>query len=265
MKRKLLLSILIGAVIFVSAVVGAVAATGTQQITALLNGNIKITLNGEPWTPRDVNGNALTPITYNGSTYLPVRAVAEAAGLNVDWDGATQTVILGEQYDVVLKFPADRYPIAAAHIASAILAGESDICTIDRSGADANRSASLSGIPTLDGYDRDEWPMAMCAEGGAGASVVYIDPSDNRGAGSWVGNQLAQYPDGTRVKFVITFGDMDARAQRDKPPTTDIGNDEEVYYRSCAAAREAGVAPLYVGDPGYGRHLDRDGDGIACE
>ena len=36
-------------------------------------------------------------------------------------------------------------------------------------------------------------------------------------------------------------------------------------FRNCAAARAAGAAPLRVGDPGYGRHLDRDGDGIACE
>lgn len=263
MKRKLLLSILIGAVIFVSAVVGVVAATGTQQITALLNGNIKITLNGDPWTPRDATGKALTPITYEGSTYLPVRAVAEAAGMSVDWDGATQTVILSDQdqYDVLLEFPADRYPVAAAHIASAILSGATDICTIDRSRADANRSASLAGIPIMDGYDRDEWPMAMCDEGGSEVSVVYIDPSENRGAGSWVGNQLAQYPDGTRVKFVISFREMDAKAARNDKQQSE----GEVYYRSCAEAREAGVAPLRIGDPGYGRHLDRDGDGIACE
>lgn len=37
------------------------------------------------------------------------------------------------------------------------------------------------------------------------------------------------------------------------------------YYRSCAAARAAGVAPLHRGDPGYRSGLDRDGDGIACE
>lgn len=37
------------------------------------------------------------------------------------------------------------------------------------------------------------------------------------------------------------------------------------YYRNCRAAREAGAAPLYVGDPGYRSELDRDGDGVACE
>jgi uncharacterized SAM-binding protein YcdF (DUF218 family) len=36
-------------------------------------------------------------------------------------------------------------------------------------------------------------------------------------------------------------------------------------YRNCAAARAAGAAPLSRGQRGYGAHLDRDGDGIACE
>ena len=36
-------------------------------------------------------------------------------------------------------------------------------------------------------------------------------------------------------------------------------------YRNCREARAAGAAPLYRGQPGYGSHLDRDGDGVACE
>jgi len=36
-------------------------------------------------------------------------------------------------------------------------------------------------------------------------------------------------------------------------------------FRNCAAARAAGAAPVREGDPGYGRHLDRDGDGVGCE
>ncbi|SDQ95444.1 Protein of unknown function [Microbacterium sp. cf332] len=37
------------------------------------------------------------------------------------------------------------------------------------------------------------------------------------------------------------------------------------YYENCTAARSAGAAPVRSGDPGYGRHLDRDGDGVGCE
>lgn len=38
-----------------------------------------------------------------------------------------------------------------------------------------------------------------------------------------------------------------------------------VSYANCTAARDAGAAPVRSGDPGYGRHLDRDGDGVGCE
>ncbi|WP_052493153.1 excalibur calcium-binding domain-containing protein [Rhodococcus sp. MEB064] len=37
------------------------------------------------------------------------------------------------------------------------------------------------------------------------------------------------------------------------------------YYKNCSAAKAAGAAPVYAGDPGYGSHLDRDGDGVGCE
>jgi hypothetical protein len=41
--------------------------------------------------------------------------------------------------------------------------------------------------------------------------------------------------------------------------------DNSVYYPNCAAARTAGAAPMYAGEPGYRPELDADSDGIACE
>ncbi|HGC6391003.1 TPA: NucA/NucB deoxyribonuclease domain-containing protein [Cronobacter dublinensis] len=52
-------------------------------------------------------------------------------------------------------------------------------------------------------FDRDEFPMAMFKEGGKGASVRYINPSDNRGAGSSIANALKPFPDGTKVKIKV--------------------------------------------------------------
>ena len=37
------------------------------------------------------------------------------------------------------------------------------------------------------------------------------------------------------------------------------------YYKNCDAVRAAGAAPIYEGQPGYSRKLDRDGDGVGCE
>jgi hypothetical protein len=105
--------------------------------------------------------------------------------------------------DVTVVFPVDKYPTVAEHIADAIQQGLPDTCTINRSGAAKNRDESLEGIPTKKGYDRDEYPMAMCKEGGKGASVRYIKPKENRGAGSWFANKVEKYPDGTVVKIVI--------------------------------------------------------------
>ena len=36
-------------------------------------------------------------------------------------------------------------------------------------------------------------------------------------------------------------------------------------FENCSAAQAAGEAPVRRGDPGYGAHLDGDGDGVACE
>ncbi|MDG0053102.1 NucA/NucB deoxyribonuclease domain-containing protein [Paenibacillus sp. P2(2022)] len=104
---------------------------------------------------------------------------------------------------VKLEFPSDRYTETAQHIKEAIAAGKSSVCTIDREGADHNRELSLKGVPTKKGKDRDEWPMAMCSEGGDGADIKYISPKDNRGAGSWVGHKLDDYADGTKVEFIV--------------------------------------------------------------
>ncbi|GAA2679227.1 putative T7SS-secreted protein [Streptomyces lunalinharesii] len=76
--------------------------------------------------------------------------------------------------------------------------------TIDRDGARDNRKASLSGIPTrgAEKLDRDEYPPAMFKEGGFGASVKYIDRSDNRGAGSSMKNQLSGLDNGEHVTVI---------------------------------------------------------------
>jgi hypothetical protein len=36
-------------------------------------------------------------------------------------------------------------------------------------------------------------------------------------------------------------------------------------YPSCTAAGAERAVPIRRGEPGYARHLDRDGDGVACD
>ncbi|GGA47725.1 hypothetical protein GCM10007416_21100 [Kroppenstedtia guangzhouensis] len=170
-----------------------------------------------------------------------------------------------KDYDIVLEFPAERYPETAAHIQDAIKKGHSDICTIDRDRAEENREKSLKGIPTKEGFDRDEWPMAFCREGGKGAHVSYIDPSDNRGAGAWVSREVNGYKDGTRVKFVVKAeGKVPEEAVPLKGEQSEEADEETFEDKNCSDFKTQKEAKEYLlpGDP---HRLDPDQDGIPCE
>ncbi|MBE7055339.1 MAG: hypothetical protein E7392_04415 [Ruminococcaceae bacterium] len=67
----------------------------SKTVTAIYN-DIKIMIDGEEIIPKDVNGNTVEPFIIDGTTYLPVRAVASALGKDVNWDGETNTVFIGE-------------------------------------------------------------------------------------------------------------------------------------------------------------------------
>ena len=75
--------------------ISAVATGGLVQ-KSLLYEDIKITLEGKEIKPHDVNGNYIEPFIIEGTTYLPVRGIASALGLTVDWDDNTKTVKLNE-------------------------------------------------------------------------------------------------------------------------------------------------------------------------
>jgi hypothetical protein len=39
----------------------------------------------------------------------------------------------------------------------------------------------------------------------------------------------------------------------------------DINFAGCDEVRARGLAPLHRGEPGYGEHMDGDGDGVACE
>lgn len=71
----------------------ALALTGAQSIQADFS-DIKVMLDGAYLVLTDANGETVEPFAVNGTTYLPVRAVAGALGLNVEWQADTSTVAL---------------------------------------------------------------------------------------------------------------------------------------------------------------------------
>lgn len=92
MKDKLK-GIVLGIVIGVMLVPTAFAAIGTVT-KDLSYDDIKISLNEKIIEPKDANGNKIEPFIIEGTTYLPVRAVGDALGLNVEWEATSKTVLL---------------------------------------------------------------------------------------------------------------------------------------------------------------------------
>lgn len=73
---------------------GVPALAATVRTLEVTYSGIRITLDGREVDPKDANGAAVEPFAVDGTTYLPVRAVADALGLEVTWDQERQTVAL---------------------------------------------------------------------------------------------------------------------------------------------------------------------------
>lgn len=103
----------------------------------------------------------------------------------------------------VCVIDSSRYPQTAEHIRTAQNMGFPSVLTIDRDNAAERRRASLENVATSQFYDRDEYPCAVFSEGGHGADVVYIQGSDNRGAGSYMRWQMQNMPNGSQIRIRV--------------------------------------------------------------
>lgn len=113
MKRKVL--ILAACIVFFSSISFTVGASSLMvEILAYLNKEVKITIDGAPWQPKQ-GDTVLYPITYNGTTYLPVRAVAEALDVPIRWESETRTVHIGGTSEVV-PILSESYSLMSASI-----------------------------------------------------------------------------------------------------------------------------------------------------
>ena len=70
------------------------AGAAVSDVTAQLSPDVTVTVDGAAQTFYNVNGDEVHPILYSGTTYLPVRAIGELMGKNVNWDASTRTVSL---------------------------------------------------------------------------------------------------------------------------------------------------------------------------
>lgn len=89
MKKNVTLTLMLA--VGAASVLGSVALAQQSTVDAQLTyKNIVVYADGKL-----VDTTGAEPFIYNGTTYLPVRAVADAIGKEVNWVGETNTVYLG--------------------------------------------------------------------------------------------------------------------------------------------------------------------------
>lgn len=91
MKRAVCL--VLCAVLALALCLPAAAGSWDSERTVSFRG-ITIELEGRTIAPHDANGRAVEPLLLNGTTFLPVRAIAGALGLGVEWDAKRYRVTL---------------------------------------------------------------------------------------------------------------------------------------------------------------------------
>ncbi|ASA25643.1 hypothetical protein B9T62_35885 [Paenibacillus donghaensis] len=85
--------------LFASLMGTAFAASGTLKSIKVVEGGIKLFVEGQLVKPLDASGNIVEPFIYDGTTYLPLRALSNALTKNekpVKWDPDTSSIYVGQ-------------------------------------------------------------------------------------------------------------------------------------------------------------------------
>ena len=72
-------------------------AFAASRRTIDVEDGVGLSINGAVFIPRDVTGRQVPVFLYSGTTYVPVRAISEALGLDVRFDSANRMVQLTTQ------------------------------------------------------------------------------------------------------------------------------------------------------------------------
>ncbi|WAH98832.1 excalibur calcium-binding domain-containing protein [Arthrobacter sp. MMS18-M83] len=108
--------------------------------------------------------------------------------------------------------------------------------------------------------ERSESKKVTDARAAAAAKAVAEKAAADKAAADAAAAQAAAQAKANTDAAAAKAQQDQAQARLAQPPAP-----SSVYYANCTAARAAGAAPIYRGQPGYRPALDRDNDGIACE
>ena len=145
----ILLGMLVMSILYTT-VVPALATQANKQLDAYYN-DIKILIDRDLITPKDVNGKDVEPFIVDGTTYLPIRAITEALNKDVEWDGTTQTVNI---YTKSEPITADE--VGKTFVETCLALGTLQDCTINSVEHDSDNTWIVS-FNVLPKAGQDEW------------------------------------------------------------------------------------------------------------
>jgi hypothetical protein len=103
-----------------------------------------------------------------------------------------------------------------------------------------------------------QWYRGSAKISGATQSTYTLTSSDK---GKTIKVKVCYVKAGYATKCVTSKATKKAAAKT----SSSSPSSSSAYFKNCTAVRAAGADPIRRGDPGYGSHLDRDGDGVGCE
>ncbi|NEB42461.1 excalibur calcium-binding domain-containing protein [Streptomyces sp. SID14515] len=210
-----------------------------------------------------LGGQGAAEVAASGSSSAPVKRALALM------DDDEQSVDAGDSLDVDV-LDNDSVTLESGAGAALLDAYDAAELSLDIDTAPGHGSASVSGTTVTytarDGYaGEDELTYRVLVKGTkvpAATAVVRItvtapapEPTPTPASASASGTGSASGTEST------SGTDSDSGSGSG----SGSGGGGSTSYANCTAVRNAGAAPIRAGDPGYGRHLDRDGDGVGCE
>ncbi|WP_018933076.1 thermonuclease family protein [Gracilibacillus lacisalsi] len=223
------------------------------------------TMSQESKTPSEKPEHAETPDDEHFAT-ATVSRVVDGDTVRIELDGQEETVRL-----LLVDTPETKHPNLpvqpfgpeASEFAVEKLAGKE--IQIEFDGPERDNYDRLLGYIWVDG---ENFNQLLLEEGFARYAYVYDPPYIHQDEMKQAEQRAREAEIGIwSIDGYVTDDGFNHEGVKDDPQENQETEppDEDVYYANCTEAREAGVTPLHEGDPGYGSHMDGDGDGVACE
>lgn len=213
--------------LFVFGVTSSLASSYFQVVERYYN-NIKIKLNGKEIIPKDEKGNTVEPFIIDGTTYLPVRALANALNLEVNWDSYNNTVVLSDKNNQSVKnFVVPANPNNYAQVYDEDIEG---IEIIDKSTQKVIRSTV-----SLEENDKIKFSVSFYPNNSIGEEITWSSSNNGVAKVNSMGTVTAKSEGTAKITATTTSGHSDTITVKVKSIPTPIANsqtklEDKSYY-----------------------------------